>query len=69
MLEFIHVFLLFTVSDIPLHKWNVLLAEALAIPHTIPKRIEERRREVDPPCKWERKVVSYGRHVYVNELT
>jgi len=67
MLEFIHVFLLFTVSNIPLHEWNVLLAETLAIPHTIPKRIEEKRGEVDPPCKLERKVVSYGRRVYANE--
>jgi len=43
MLEFIHVFLLFTVSDIPLHEWNVPLAETLAILHTIPKRAEEKR--------------------------
>jgi len=42
MLEFIHVFLLFTVSNIPQHEWNVLPAETLAILHTIPKRIEER---------------------------
>lgn len=42
MLEFIHVFLLFTVSNIPLHEWNVLLPETFAILHTIPKRIEEK---------------------------
>ena len=30
---------------------------------------KENRREVDPPRKWERKVASHGRRVYVNELT
>ena len=58
-------YLLFRIFDCT----NVLLAETLAILHTIPKRAEEKRREVDPPCKWERKVASYGRLVYANELT
>jgi hypothetical protein len=38
MLEFIYVFLLFTVSNIPLHEWNVLFAVTLVILLTIPKR-------------------------------
>jgi len=37
--------------------------------YSVESRREEKRREVDPPCKWERKVASYGRRVYANELT
>jgi hypothetical protein len=69
MLEFIHVFLLFTVSNIPLHEWNVLFVETFATLHAISKRREEKRREADPLRKWERKVASYGSRVCVNELT
>jgi hypothetical protein len=38
------------------------------VSHSVQYSIEK-RREVDPPCKWARKVASYGSRVYVNELT